>query len=369
MACPRAPAPVPSAARVDAAIAGARDYLIRHTGERGRFTYVIRSSGDESSRRYNVLRHAGTVYALGELHDRRPDPRVAAAIERAGRHLVRRYLADGPIPGTSAIWSRPDEELSGDRRQIKLGGLGLGLVALAVTRGVAPGVVSIERLRGLGRLIAAMQRPDGSFHSKMEVDGAFHTGFVSLYYPGEAILGLVRLYRIDRDRRWLEIAGRGVRHLIESRAEIDIDDLPADHWLLIAIGELLALDAPEALGVSAGAMRAGALRIADKIISEQRAGGSFGASPRSTPAATRLEGLLALLGAMAPGDPERSRIEAAVRRGLGFLLTCQVGTPGLRAGGVVRRCPPDAGRRDAEIRIDYVQHALSAFLGARRLLW
>jgi hypothetical protein len=371
----RAPAPALTDAALDAAIGGARAYLIRHTPQSGRFTYVIEPDGTENSDDYNVLRHGGTVYALGELHRRAPDPEVAAAIERAGRYLAGRYLAPGPIAGSEAIWSRPGEELSGDERRIKLGGLGLGLVALVALREVAPAAIALDRLRGLGALIGAMQRDDGSFHSKMKPDGSFDRRFRSLYYPGEAILGLVRLYRIDPDPRWLEIAGRGVRQLIDSRADIDPEDLPADHWLLIAIGELGGLlaerPAAAALGVDFATMRAGALRIADKMLAEQRAadaGGSFGRHRRSTPTATRLEGLLALLAALPASDPARPRLEAGARRGVTFLLGCQVTSSDRRGGGVVRRCPPARKRRDAEIRIDYVQHALSAFLGARRLL-
>lgn len=372
----RAPAPGPSlsAARLDAAIAAARDYLVRHTSGSGRFTYVIDSAGRERSARYNVLRHGGTVYALAELYSRRPDPEVAAAITRAGRYLVRRHVAAGPAPDTVAIWSRPGEELSGDTRQVKLGGLGLGLVALVAAREIDASAVPVDTLRGIGRMIAAMQRADGSFHSKMEASGEFDREFVSLYYPGEAILGLVRLYRIDPDRRWLEIAGRGVRHLIESRADIGERDLPADHWLLIAIGELAALiaeqpDAAGAAGVSVEAALAGARRIAREILGEQQDSGSFGSHRRSTPTATRLEGLIALVAALPPDDPARPPMVAAIRSGVGFLLGCQVDGSGRRAGGIVRRCPPDDGDRDAEIRIDYVQHALSAFLGARQLLW
>ena len=362
---------------LDSAITGARDYLVRHTSESGRYTYVIDSRGRELSDDYNVLRHGGTLYALGELYRRRPDPDAKAAIARAGRYLAKNYLEPRPVAGTHAIWSKPGEELSGDERAIKLGGAGLGLVALVATREVAPEAVELDALRGLGALIGAMQRPDGSFHSKMKPTGAFDTKFVSLYYPGEAILGLVRLYRIDPNPRWLGIAGRGVRQLVESREDIDPEDLPADHWLLIAIGELgtLLAEKPEvasALGVSFATMRKGALRIADKMIAEQRsaaASGSYGRHRRSTPTATRLEGLFALLAALPAGDEARGRIETSARRGVAFLLSCQVQSDDRRAGGIVRRCPPDDGsRRAAEIRVDYVQHALSAFLGARHLL-
>lgn len=382
------PTPLPrdaplSVPELDEAITAVGDYIQLHTDEDGRFTYVIDGRGKIDPTDYNVLRHGGTIYALGELRRRRGEnDRLDAAILRSARYLIQNYLGTFEAPagigesGSIAVWSRVGEEIDGDRREAKLGGAGLGLVALTAAHAVNPESVSLANLRGLALTIAAMQKSDGHFVSKViEGDGP-DTRFVSLYYPGEAVLGLARLYRIDPDPRWIQVAGKAIAALIRQRADLDDDELPADHWLLIAIGEisLLADEKPaiaSMLPISTEKMREHAVRIADSMVAQQiavRGGGSFHPKRRSTPSATRLEGILALLAALPKSHSARDRLERSVRAGIRFLLTCRVKDgSALRDGGITRSCPPSRARKRGEIRIDYAQHALSALLGARAL--
>ena len=103
---------------------------------------------------------------------------------------------------------------------------------------------------------------------------------------------------------------------------------------------------------------------------EPSAGGLHGAydvDGRTAPVATRLEGLLAALEFL-PIENERlrSQIEHAVTSGVGFLLRVQIES-GRCAGGI-----PGAyiagSPGSSEIRIDYVQHAMCAWLQYRKLL-
>ncbi|MDX1607393.1 MAG: hypothetical protein R3202_14470, partial [Candidatus Competibacterales bacterium] len=114
--------------------------------------------------------------------------------------------------------------------------------------------------------------------------------------------------------------------------------------------------------------------VIDTMLAEQRLDlvpvkvrGGFTADGRTTPAATRLEVLLAALTFLPPG-PRRQRVERALRAGLEFLLAAQF-TTGPRAGAVPRYAVPALSDhpRAWEIRIDYVQHFLSALQQARAL--
>ncbi|MBS1261737.1 MAG: hypothetical protein MAG453_01069 [Calditrichaeota bacterium] len=105
--------------------------------------------------------------------------------------------------------------------------------------------------------------------------------------------------------------------------------------------------------------------------------GSFYRDGRTTPTATRLEGMIAALEYL----PDKHRqlkadIGRAIHDGVSFLLRAQR-RAGDNAGAVTRALltlpqshpdeDDDFNRRATEVRIDYVQHALSAFIGYRRL--
>jgi len=93
--------------------------------------------------------------------------------------------------------------------------------------------------------------------------------------------------------------------------------------------------------------------------------GAFDPDGRTAPAATRLEGLLAALEFL-PKDEEHTKIEAAAGRGIAFLLRMQIGS-GPYSGGM----PGAFATRvldSSKIRIDYVQHALCAWMRYQNLL-
>ena len=100
--------------------------------------------------------------------------------------------------------------------------------------------------------------------------------------------------------------------------------------------------------------------------------GCFTDDGRTTPTATRLEGLLAAL-TFLPQDQDalRKRIRDHVNKGMSFLIRSQI-TGGQYAGAIPRGVHPlpqthprftlAFNRRVSEVRIDYVQHALSAMI-------
>jgi hypothetical protein len=117
-----------------------------------------------------------------------------------------------------------------------------------------------------------------------------------------------------------------------------------------------------------------AIQISDSILQEQITNpalpsldGAFDATGRTAPAATRLEGLLAALEFLPKGSGElRSRIEIATGRGIAFLLRAQI-TSGPYSGGMPGALGEGA-KSGSTIRIDYVQHALCAWLLYRQLI-
>lgn len=346
-------------------IASARaggDYLIRMQKQDGSFHYIYDALEDHTgSETYNILRHAGTTFALLDLYAATRDAHYLDSAHRAIVFLKTRFR-----PGRA---SRSSYVLDFDGKA-KLGANGLALIALARQLELDPKRGDRASAERLANLILSLQHKDGSFASYYRLHGKEPAGSVSLYYPGEAMLGLVRLFKLNGDRRLLESVQRGADHLIAAQKKMDT--LPPDAWLMQAL-EL-------AHGITKENRYADhAIDIAASMIEEQYTPasghpgyeGGFGPGrPRATPAASRSEGIVAAYRmARAIGDPRAPAIGAALKLVARFMLSQQfdihdssLRKPERAAGGF---------RESAtswQVRIDYVQHNMSALLGIAEAL-
>lgn len=365
-------APVPSPAEVSHAITLAAGYLERSCGPDGKFVYKVDTGSGKESSSYDIIRHAGAMYGLAMLNRSHPDPEAAAALIRAAKFLRQNYIGPGVRTGLKVIWSQPLADSPEGRRSsskpreryAELGGTGLGLVALAGAREVDPNSVPLEELQALGRFALFLQRDDGSFVHKYLAEGGPVPNWTVLYYPGEAALGFVALYEADHSREWLMAAGKALSYLAKSR--VGLSSVPADHWALMATAKLLPYCEQGGCSATREDLVQHAVQICKSILRDQFKGsaavgldGAFDSTGRTAPAATRLEGLLAALEFL-PKDKWQDKIKAATGRGIAFLLRAQV-ISGPEAGGM----PGSALTRvldSSQIRIDYVQHALCAWL-------
>ena len=366
------------------AIDQSASYLKNHTKEDVMFYYLINMNPTiKVEKGYNILRHAGAMYAMSMHYQVKPDVNMRQALERAGTYL--RDEAMGPISGKKdmlAIWSKPDVSNHGGPLQAKLGGTGLGLVALLSLEKIHPGFTPLSDLQKLGRFIVYMQKENGRFISKyIPSKGGYQDNWQSLFYPGEAVLGLLMLYEKDPSEVWIESAAKALAYLANSRK--NKSDVPADHWALLATEKILSFkNSDEHLPVSRELLINHAIQICKKLLRKQIIApgktydGAFSNKGHTTPTATRLEGLLAALYFL-PEDHEILKpIHSAVHRGTSFLVRSQV-TEGNFTGAFPRsvgkknRFLPGSGefnRRATEVRIDFVQHALSAMIQYQYLM-
>jgi hypothetical protein len=345
---------------------GAR-YLVEQTQPDGRFVYRRNMNPAVTvSPRYNMLRHAGAIYAMADYYQDHPDRPLLEAIKRSARYLQHEAMGAVPgQPGLLAVWSRPEVNRTGSPLQAKLGGTGLGLVALMSTESIQPGFTPLEDARALGRFLVFMQRPNGSFCSKyIPSEGGFRDDWVSLYYPGEAALGLTMLYEKDRSDLWRDAAAQALCYLARTRE--GKTSVPADHWALLASARLY----PHVDAATRAQLLAHAIQVCEVMLADQISDGGFNRSGAITPTSTRLEGLQAALTFIPPEHELYGRVQTAVEAGIRFLSAAEI-TEGNYAGGIPRAIGPvnpevkDAAsfnQRCTEIRIDYVQHALSAML-------
>lgn len=362
---------------VEEAIALSSEFLADLTGENGRMAYRFNLNPTISvTPKYNILRHAGTLYAMCMAYEREPDANLRAAIGRAGRFLRETSIRTVPEGyRMRAVWSIPEINGGKGPLQAKLGGTGLGLVALLRMEKSFPGSTPLSELQSLARFILFMQKEDGSFYSKyIPSQGGRWDNWTSLYYPGEAALGLAMLHAKDGAEVWKEAAFDALAYLANRRK--NEDSVPADHWALLATETLLNV-AVFSQGET-DLLIDHAVQICQKMIDDQiREGrqpgliGGFSKNGKTTPAATRLEGLLAAQSFLPSDNPIQRRMADAIPRGISFLLRAQI-TEGEYAGAFTREINsfPETGweakssdrPRATEVRIDYVQHALSAMI-------
>jgi hypothetical protein len=164
-----------------------------------------------------------------------------------------------------------------------------------------------------------------------------------------------------------------------ARKREKIKEVPPDHWALLATERLLKHSEKLNPFTNKNELYSHAVKIVESLLKhdpDERPSseyhGALTPDYRTTPTATRLEGLLAALSFL-PDTYNRKRgsIENAVHEGIYFLLRASV-NKGKFKGGMPRKflkidddgkiMERNLKKRDSEIRIDYVQHALSAMM-------
>ena len=207
-------------------------YIARQTDADGKMNYMYDAANDQDLKGYNILRHAGSLWSMLQVYHDRPTTDLYRA-----SHAALGFLKRCIVPFSKVY---PDAYVVSYDNAVKLGGNGLGLVALAAAYHELGDREVLPLMQGLARWIVGTQASDGEFiYHKVRMDTLTKEPFKSDYYPGEAILGLMQLYKIDRDYRWLEAADKAARWLINVRDNNKtIAQLNRDHWLLYGLNDL-----------------------------------------------------------------------------------------------------------------------------------
>ena len=344
----------------------AGDYLIHAVQPDGKFVYAYLPKTGEEKTKYNILRHAGTVYSMLELYEITRNSKLLQASKRAIAYLLKSAKSSktGDVETIMIV----------ENGFVKLGGNALAIIALTKYTQVTGDQQFLPTATRLGKWIETAQVENGEFYiQKQSYPGNKRTAFVSEYYPGEALLALVRLHALDGQPHWLGTAEKGAEYLINIRDKgLSVAELIHDHWLLYALNELYR-DRPKPLYLQH------AQKIAAAIVNSQNRRpefpdwlGSYYQPPRSTPTATRTEGLLAAYALVRDfGNAQfAGKILEAAKLGIKFQLQTQfrpetalyLKNPRRSLGAFHRSLT------NFEIRIDYVQHNISSLLGLYRVL-
>lgn len=334
-------APAQTLPRSETVVTASLAHLARIVLPKGRFIYA-HEAGDTATVHdgYNLLRHCGTLWFMARvttLIPGRADPDLLAAIARATAYLGQRLA-----PPPWAAPGRPSLGLVGNGA-VKLGGLGLGLLALTEVAAIPALILppnalphplpdTMSRMRQY-----ALDEIDGDdFRHKRVFATGEVLGFRSDYYTGEAIFGLLMSgpSTPDLTRVTTALMRQGYGFAQQS------------HWMAYAACEAVARSVvPEALGSAylTGLMEA--------ILADTH----YRARRQSTPIACRTEALtrVLLLARDHPGllTPDLlNRIRSAAAENLALQLDWY---------GDGQFWKGDDARK---VQIDYIQHNATAFL-------
>ena len=339
-------------------------YLYNHTQESGRFVYMINSdkSVKINSKKYNNLRHAGTLYAMYLCERYLKNNTLKQKRLLASQYYIERYIKPYK-DGMYAVVSIGEEEDLPDDNWVKLGAQGLALASLSNL--YPEGKVDLEILKGLGKFIVFMQNENGSFNSKYNMKSENLSDFNSLYYPGEAVLGLLYLYEVDSDELWLNTAKKALLYLAESRKDLG-NNVPFDHWITIATKKLFETNKvteDEKRILQRHCEQIAYAMLDNQVIdSKNPYNGVFKDNLNSASLGTKMEGLSAAY--YCTDDKKLKKlIKKSLNAGTKVLIENQI-KDGDLIGGLPNKIywKISENQKDKTIRIDNVQHVLSCWI-------
>ena len=365
VALPEQCAPVTSGQRRSAVIETV-GWFERTQAADGSFLYRLDATTGERLPGYSWVRHAGVLLALEQSR--------TAQVEGAGAVADKGWAA---LDDQITIWGDRAGVVDGDR--VTAGGTALAVAALAERRSSTGLVDRDDLLRSFGRQLLSHVADDGTVAEiASAADGSPVAGSLGRFTTGEVSFALARLERVLPGEGWGEPVHRILHYLALHKAEREgfVPDM-ADHWGAYTLAEVVrwpnggGLDpverrwARKQMGMASVMIRYESQRSGDGLDRWLRGrtsvGSAVGTHGESMQGWATVAAADPALASLARGTRDRLACNAAV------LVDRQV-----TAAQADELPDPDAARGTwlwfGVTQMDDQQHALSALLGAQRVL-
>lgn len=224
-----------------ALIRSGADFLARQVKPDGQFIYGHFPNFGRQINTYNSLRHASTVYSMLEAWELTRDDALRTAIERALDYLDQQLIRRYPQPHGQPLAFNVDLN-----DEIKLGANAVSLLALVkydeltgdqryrpLMEQLALGICHLQQGEVDADGKATGAHPGKFVHVLNAADLSIKTTFRIVYYDGEAAFGLMRLYGLTRDERWLQTVDKAFDYFLAAEHWRH-----HDHWLSYCANEL-----------------------------------------------------------------------------------------------------------------------------------
>ena len=210
-------------------IEGATYFLTDQVKKDGKFEYGYFSAFAKRIGTYNILRHSSSLYAMAEGYELIRDDKIIHAVEKGIDYAIREALVYKD--DTCHVAFMVDHA---NQSEIKLGSNATAILAMAKYMEIMESTKYLKEAQALARGIIEMKTVSGGFihvlsYPSFEIKDLHRI----IYYEGEAVFALLRLYALDKEAEWLEEARKSFEYFIENDYWKH-----HDHWLSYAANEI-----------------------------------------------------------------------------------------------------------------------------------
>lgn len=207
-------------------------YLSSQLDFNGKFQYGIFPIYHREIPGYNILRHASSIWSLVCAYRITGDKFILKQVEGALGFLVRNSFYKYKKPRTEENTAYIADL---EKMEVKLGGNGLAIILLTEYMNVTGSDKYVKLCKELGNgILELLDKETGEFTHVLSIPSLeVKTKMRTVYYDGEAVFALARLYGLTGEQRWLDAASTAVDRFIR-------EDYTKyrDHWVAYSMNEI-----------------------------------------------------------------------------------------------------------------------------------